>query len=449
MGNLHQLDKKQLHRFLERWVDQFGPLFRYRMGPKQVVAVADAALSERVLRDRPETYRRASNIEPVFRELGLAGVFSAEGSVWRPQRRLAMHALSLRQLRVFYPRMRTIAMRLEARWRSKAAAGVELDFIDELKRFTVDVTTMLVFGYDVNTIEQEDDVIQRKLELVFPTLNRRLFALLPTWRWLRLPADRRVDRALRELRDWLSARIAEARAQLLADPRRAEQPQTFLESMIGLRDDTGEPVSDEVIMGNALTMLLAGEDTTAYTLAWAVHHLCDAPAAVAALRAESHALLGPDTVPAELELADRLTYAGAVANEALRLRPVAPFQLYEANHDAVIGDVAVPQGTWVALLSRPPVLDEKNFSDPSEFRPERWLDGQSSGAHEAGAHMPFGSGPRICPGRSLALIEMRVVLALLYKGFDVQRTGGAAEVGEQFAFTMSPTALRLRLRSRH
>ena len=95
-----------------------------------------------------------------------------------------------------------------------------------------------------------------------------------------MPADRKLDRALAELRAWLGVRIDEARARLEADPSRAEHPENFLESMIAARDADGRPFPNEVIFGNAMTMLLAGEDTTAYTLVWAIHHLCDTPYAV-------------------------------------------------------------------------------------------------------------------------------------------------------------------------
>jgi cytochrome P450 len=317
-----------------------------------------------------------------------------------------------------------------------------------MKRFTVDVTTAIVFGYDVNTIERGNDLLQKNLELVFPTFNRRLFALLPTWRWLRMPADRRVDRALAELRKWLGARIAEARARLDADPTREEHPENFIESMLTARDADGQPFSDDVIFGNAMTMLLAGEDTTAFTLAWAIHHLCDAPDAVAQIRDEATALFDRDRVPPDVDAALNLAYAGAVANEAMRLRPVAPILFLENTRDLIIADVALPAGTWLGLLTRPPALAEKHFGEPLSFDPQRWLNDGNGKTHEAGAHMPFGSGPRICPGRSLALLEMKLVLSTIYNAFEIQRVGAAASVKEAFAFTMTPLGLKVKLHCR-
>ena len=449
VGNAPQMDVKRFHLVQEEWAATYGPLYVYRLGRNRILGIADPRLNETILRARPETYRRASNVEPVFREMGVDGVFSAEGPAWRSQRRLAMGALSHRNLRGFYPALQTVTRRLRTRWEKKADAGATLDLADELKRFTVDVTTTLTFGYDVNTLEQGDDVIQRKLELVFPAFARRLFAILPTWRWIRTPYDRRLDRALTELRRWLGVRLDEARGRLASDPTRAERPENFLESMIAARDADGRPFPDDIIFGNAMTMLLAGEDTTAYTLAWAVHHLCDAPDAATRLRTEADALRATDAAPNDIETADCLAYAGAVAYEAMRLRPVAPTLLLEANHDVVIADVAVPKGTWIALHTRPPALDAQNFGDPLAFRPERWLDANATGgAHDPSANIPFGSGPRICPGRTLALLEMKVVLAMLFGDFDVERVGDAAEVKELFAFTMAPVGMRVRLHSR-
>jgi cytochrome P450 len=86
----------------------------------------------------------------------------------------------------------------------------------------------------------------------------------------------------------------------------------------------------------------------------------------------------------------------------MRLRPVAPLLILDAKVDTTLGDLSLPKGTGVAVLPRPPALDQTNFVDPFAFRPERWL-GDASGPHNVSTHLPFGSGPRMCPGRSLYL----------------------------------------------
>ena len=133
-------------------------------------------------------------------------------------------------------------------------------------------------------------------------------------------------------------------------------------------------------------------------------------------------------------------------NETMRLRPVAPMLFLQTNVATAIGDLQVPAQTPVAVLTRPPAVDAQNFTQPKAFLPERWT--APSGVHEPSVHIPFGSGPRLCPGRTLALLEMKVVLATLFRNFDVERDGAASGVREQFSFTMSPVGLRVRLRRR-
>jgi cytochrome P450/nitrite reductase/ring-hydroxylating ferredoxin subunit len=444
VGNTFQLSPSRAHEVFERWAAEHGPLFVVRV-PGPVVVVSAPELCAQVLRARPETYRRASQIERVFEELGTSGVFSVEGAAWRAQRRLAVEALAPRHLRGFYPTLRQVTQRLCRRWERAADAGQPVEMVEELKLFTVDVTTALTFGRDFNTIEQTgDDLIQRRLELLFPAFNRRILAPIPFWRFIRLPSDRRLDRAMVELRVWIEGLVAETRTRLASEPERP--PATFLEAMLAARDEAGQPFSDAVIFGNLMTMLLAGEDTTAYTLAWAIHELCDHPEGVAALGVEADAF--PEAVPGSFEEASRLPYAGAVANEAMRLRPVAPILLMEAIADTTLGDLHVPAGTAVAVLTRPGARDAASFARPDAFQPERWLDPPLPGAHDPAVHIPFGTGPRICPGRSLALLEMRVLLSMLYGRFEVSREGQASDVRERFAFTMHPTGLKVRLRRR-
>ncbi|MBV9289572.1 MAG: cytochrome P450 [Hyphomicrobiales bacterium] len=447
LGNLLRIDPARVHLVLEGWAAQYGTIYQFRLGPRRIVAVSDPALIEEAHRARPDAFRRQANMDLILSELGIRGVFNAEGDAWRAQRRLTVGALAQRNLRELYGGIRTVAERLAARWRRLALAGEPLDIVSELKRFTVDVAMRIAFGHDANTLEGSNDFVQRNLEILFPTINRRLFALAPTWRYFSLPADRRVERALGEIRAWLRDLLEQARERLAGEPMRAERPANFLEAMLTTADEEGKPFSDDTVMSNLLTFLAAGEDTTAYTLAWAVHQLCESPRWSSEISHEADAIAGPGAIPADYDQAGRLIRAGAVANETMRLRPVGPIGLLDANVDTVLGEYAIPKGASLAFLFRPATLDARNFADPLAFRPERWLEG-IDGPQNVAAQMPFGAGPRMCPGRSLALIEIKTVLAALYGNFDVERVGDAAEVRELFGFTMSPAGLKVRLRTR-
>jgi cytochrome P450 len=449
LGNAHQISLHRLHQNLEQWAHQYGCPYEVHIGPRKFVVFDDPEVAEAVLRQRPEVFSRYFLIEPIMREMGIAGVFAAEGEEWRTQRRLAMAALSHRNLSAFFGTLHTVAERLLRRWQRAADENRVLDIQQELMLFTVDVTSSLAFGRDCNTLEQHDDGIQRHLRVIFSVLMQRLNSLVPYWRVLRLPSDRALDRSRAALSEWLGQVIRETHERLEREPERRTRPQNLLEAMLVTRDARGEAFDETVIRGNMMTMLLAGEDTTANTIAWSIHELLEAKKVAHKLGAEVDDVLGPRALPSDPALVARLEYAEAVANEAMRLRPVAPFATLTAVQPTVLQDVVIPKGTHVTLLNRAIAMNPDLVAEPTRFCPERWLDPEAALSLQRRAiHVPFGSGPRICPGRSLGLLEIRMVLALLYKNFTVERVGRPSDVKEHLAFTMSPQNLRIRLRRR-
>ena len=228
VGNLHQLDTTKVHLILEDWAARYGSVYQFRMGSTRVVVTTDPAMIEEALRARPEALRRDAKMDVILSEIGIRGVFNAEGEAWRPQRKLSVAALAKRNLRQLYPSIRTVAERMKLRWEKSATRGDVLEVVEELKRFTVDVTMLIAFGYDANTVEQADHVIQQELEVVFPAISRRIFAIFPSWRYLQLPSDRRLARALAKVREWLDGLLSDARARLKAEPGRAQQPSNLI-----------------------------------------------------------------------------------------------------------------------------------------------------------------------------------------------------------------------------
>jgi cytochrome P450 len=449
LGNAPQIDVKRFHLQLAEWAQRYGPVYRYDLGPIPFVVTTEATMINDAFRRRPEDFRRISTFETIFSELGVDGVFSAEGRAWRAQRKLAVGALNPRHLQAFFPTLRQVAENLLRRWERAASEQRVLDLQTEMMRFTIDVTTRLAFSEAVDTLTDRNSALLDQLSPLFPVLAYRINAAFPYWRYFKLPADRAVDRGLAQVREWLSELIEKTRAELAANPERTARPTNFLEAMLVERDENGEPFSDELVFANAITMLLAGEDTTANTVSWAVHLLLDADEPRCKLVEQVDAVLGVDHLPADIETCKHIDYCEAVAHETMRLKPVAPVLFLECNDDVVLGDIGLKKGTAIALLTRLPAMDSGQIDAPDAFRPERWADrGLVSRLQKSGVFTPFGSGPRICPGRSLALLEMRVVLATFYRNFTVERIGRAEEVREVFGFTMNPEGLRVKLRPR-
>jgi cytochrome P450 len=448
VGNLFQLRRDVIHQGVERWCRRYGSLFRFRIGRRELVVVSDHALINDVLRDRPDGWRRTETLQVVSREMGLKpGLFGAEGEAWRAQRRMVMSGLDPGRVRAYFAQLQRVTDRLHRRWIEAAREGRALNLQSELMRYTVDTVAGLAFGRDINTLESDGDVIQQHLDRIFPALFRRVMAPLPYWRWFRLPADRALERSVVEVKRAIAEFIAEARQRLHADASRRAQPPNLLEAMIVAAEEGREGIGDEQVSANVLTMLLAGEDTTANTLAWLLHLLHRHPAAMARARDEAQRVAG-ELQPLTPEDLSRLEYIDACLHETMRLKPVAPFMVLEALRDTRLGDLQVPTGTMLWCALRHDALNAQHFAEPLAFRPERWLgDDAARGKRVA---TPFGAGPRMCPGRYLALTEMKMMLAMLLSRFEIESVSapGGGEAQERMSFTMVPVGLSMRLRAR-
>jgi cytochrome P450 len=455
-GNLLQIESTRLHLQLEAWCEQFGPLFKLRLGPRRAIVVGDHELIAQALRDRPDGFRRTAKLEQVWTELGLlGGVFGANGEVWRRQRRMVMAGFDPAHVKRFYPSLQRVAGRLVQRWLGAADAGSTIDLQADLMRFTVDAVAGLAFGAEVNTLQSDEDVIQKHLNRIFPAVFKRIFAPLPLWRWFTTAADRSLAKSVAEVNTAVDGFIAQARARLLADPGLRSKPGNLLEAMLVAADEPGSGIDDRQVAGNVLTMLLAGEDTTANTLAWMIHLLWQHPSALARATDEVRRVctgLAPGEAPTMEQLA-QLDYVEAVAHEAMRLKPVAPQQAMQAQRDTTLGDVHVPADMVVIVVMRRDAVSERHMPNGKAFEPARWLADGSPGDAASSAKrisMPFGAGPRICPGRYLALLEIKLAMAVLLANFDIDMvdTADGQPPREVLQLAMGPAGLRMRLRRR-
>ena len=451
LGNLPQIKPAQLHLQLERWAREYGRYFHVRLGKRLVLVVADHEAVASTLRDRPDGFRRTERLEAIGLEMGLkAGLFGANGEVWKRQRRMVMAGFDPGRVKAYYPSLAKCSERLAVRWSRAANAGTMIDLQTDLMRFTVDAIAGLAFGTDVNTLESDDDIIQKHLDKIFPKLFTRIISALPYWRFFKLPSDRALERAMVAVNAAIDAFITSARRRLAAEPARRATPQNLLEAMIVAADEPGSGIDDSQVAGNVLTMLLAGEDTTANTLAWCIWLLHGHPRALARATAEARAAVA-DGAAATLEQLSRLDYIEACMHETMRLKPVAPQLPLQAVTDTMVGDVAVPAGSVVVCLLRHDSVADACVPEGQAFRPERWLgeDGLSAASAKR-ISMPFGAGPRMCPGRYLALQEMKMVLLTLLTHFDIDFVGTAdgGPPAERLMFAMAPVGLQMRLKPR-
>jgi cytochrome P450 len=258
-----------------------------------------------------------------------------------------------------------------------------------------------------------------------------------------------MEKSLAVIKEKIGAFVQQTRQRLEQQPEITVQPANFLEALLLAHDETGASFSAEEIQGNIITILLAGEDTTAHTLTWLLYLLAGHPEVQHKMQQEADTVLGAETTPPDISTIEQLNYIEAVAHETLRLKSVAPLMFMEPNRDVELAGITIPKGTFLMLVNRYGALQEENFTDAHEFKPERWLESNPSpSAHNRNASIPFGAGPRFCPGRNLALLEIKMAMAMLCKNFSITRVESDLPVNEIFSFTMMPDKLMVKFEAR-
>lgn len=450
IGNGHQIDSMQFHLSLENWAREFGSAYRIHLGGKQIMVLSDGAVIRELLRDRPDAVRRSSRSAKALIEVGTSGLFTAEGEEWRKQRKLIMRTLTPEVIRNFFPTMTFMTERLLTHWQAALAAGRPVNLLRDLRAYTLDVTVGLAMGQDINTLQQPHNPLQRDIEQLFGRVARRLTSPFPYWRYFKLPVDRAADACSERIASAVTGFIARTREVIDQHPERRRKPTNMLEALLVARDEPDSEFTDAHVIGNAITMVFAGEDTSSSTMAWLLNFIAGDPRVAANIAAETDVVLGSSKVLGDYAALDRFSYIEAVSNEAMRIKPVVPLMPLEVNHDIVVEGIPLPQGTTIFALLRHAGQDAIDFPQPDVFLPERWQAAQDTSGNSDPMRklFPFGAGPRFCPGRFLGMAEIKMVVSMIARNFVLGVDTASPPVRELFTFTMTPSSLPVVLTAR-
>jgi cytochrome P450 len=450
VGNLLQLGGRQLHLTIEDWIRQHGLAFKLRIYDTPVLVVADHNLVTRILRDRPAAFRRSAGTVNIMKELKIAGVFTAEGDDWRNQRKLIMRGLNAEVVRNYFPTMVRMTQRMLTRWTTALQNGREVDLHRDLKAMALDVVVGIAMGYDLGALNNDGNQLQSDIDNIFLALGRRSAALFPLWRHIRLPVERTADKSAADIEKKVAEFIQATRKRMEQQPQLRQKPGNMLEAMIAASEDSGSHFTDQELIGNAITTVVGGEDSSANSIAWMISQLAQNPEAAAKLAAEADAVLGKELVANDWDMMSRFSYLDATHNESQRLRSVSPLTAVIANGDCVVGDIFVPKDTAVLLSLNAAGLDETHFPNRDAFLPERWIFEEKPDEADDPARklFPFGGGPRLCPGRFLALTEIKIVMSMLMRNFELELDHDAPPVKQIMNFFMVPSGIPVRLKLR-
>lgn len=413
--------------FFERAVAEYGPSIQFQAGRSQFYLTHDPDLLRDILLTQARLFEKFPRID---RRDGLfgEGLLTSEEPLHLRQRRLIQPHFH-RDLLCRYAEVMVDAAR---NWVDSLRDGEVRDWTHDLSRLALEIVSRALFSADTTpyarTIAEELDAVLRKLNsLVLP--GGVMSLRLP------LPETRRYRRALEKLDDIVLTLIRERSARRTGEA-------DLLTALLGSADpETGAPMSLQQLRDEVMTLLIAGHETTANALAWALYLLAGHPEINEQMVAEVQSVAGDRPLTA----ADypQLRFTEAVFRESLRLYPAVWILGRRALAPYTFEGLSVPAGavfvTCLYLLHRRPDL----WPQAAEFRPERWLDGAAAPKF---AYLPFGAGARLCVGERFAWMEGTLVLATLAQQARLERVDEAPVV-PQGRLTLRPRdGLWLRVR---
>lgn len=378
-----------------------GDVVRLRVGWMSIYAAYAPEHAQHVLVDRSANYTKQSRGYQRLRSFLGDGLLTAEGELWRTQRRIAQPAFRHDKLAGFASGMVQAAEDMVAGWQ----ADTVVDVAEAMNRLTLRIAGETLLGLDL-TGEAEE--VGQALSDVLGGFIKGV--TLPIVDYLPLPSTIRYRRGLATLDRVVREIIARRRAD-------GSSHDDLLGMFMDARDaQTGLGMSDDQLRDEVLTMLLAGHETTANALAFTLMCLAQHPEVAAKVAAEARAVQGPLGVGS----LGQLGYIDQVLRESMRLYPPVWVESRRATEADVIGGVPIPAGGYVFLSQFAIQRHPRYWSSPLEFRPERWAepalcpDGSPRPRH---AWFPFGLGGRKCIGEHFAMMEAKLVLAVMARSF--------------------------------
>jgi cytochrome P450 len=393
---------------LNEW-DFRVPLGQITVMGRPLFLVNDPPLVRQVLVDEVERFPKHPLTLWLLEPLIGHAIFSVNGEEWARQRRLVDQAFQVAQLRRVVPQMQGAVEALLQRLEHGGESPVDMEA--EMTLVTADVIVRTILSRPLEAAEAAD------ILRAFQRYQRRAGQAL-VLRLLQLPApllQRYLARHARTIRSWIAAVIEE---RLAAAPE-VDQPRDLLQALLEAEDpETDSRFSAEELVDQVCFLFLAGHETSASALGMACYLLARFPEAQQRLRAEVQAVLAGQERPLGFDDLRLLPYGTALFNETLRLYPPVSFFIREATADGALAESRCPMGALLTLSPWVIQRHEQHWSDPNAFRPERFLAGSATAEERAWARdawLPFGLGPRKCPGAAFALQEALLVLAELVR----------------------------------
>ncbi len=422
VGHVVQFRRDPL-ALLTRLAREYGDVVRFQAATQAVYLLNHPDYVKDVLVTNHARFKKGRALQRAKRLLG-EGLLTSEGEFWRRQRRLAQPAFHRQRVSSYAATMVGYAEQTSGRWRD----GETLDVAAEMMRLTLAVVGKTLFDADV---ESDADEVGAALTDVMSLFGYLMLPYSELLEKLPLPPRRRFERARARL-DAVIYRIIDERRAGGVD--RGDLLSMLVHAVDEEGDRTG--MTDEQLRDEAMTIFLAGHETTANALAWTWHLLAQHPEIESKLHAELDEVLAGGRRPAAEDFA-RLRYTEMVVAESMRLYPPAWAVGRLALEDHEVGGYLIPRGSLVLVSPYVMHRDPRFYEDPLRFDPERFTP-EARSARAQFAYFPFGGGPRRCIGEGFAWTEAVLILAALARRWRLRLAPGA-QVRTEPRITLRPS----------
>lgn len=396
VGNFNDFRAHRLDLFL-RIGRECGDIGMFRIGPRSVVMFNAVELVQEVLVEHAADFEKTPNMRIYGRPLLGNGLLTSENEFHKRQRKLVAPPFQHRRIASYADIIVRYSEQLQGEW----ADGATLDIAREMMRLTLWIVGQALFDADVLGEAEE---LGEALTVAMHRFNADIAAMVHLPGAWPTPGNVRVRKAVDRLNATIYAMIAERR-------RSGEERVDLLSMLLQARDeDDGSFMTDQQVRDEAMTLFLAGHETTANALAWTWYLLAQHPDIYARMEAEVERVLNGRT-PTFADL-PRLPYTLQVLKESMRLYPPAYVIARQAVRPVTIGNYALGAGTLCVISSYALHRRSDYFPDPERFEPERFTP-EAEQRLPRHAYLPFGGGPRICIGNHFAMMEGHLALATL------------------------------------
>ncbi|HEY3566795.1 MAG TPA: cytochrome P450 [Thermoanaerobaculia bacterium] len=398
-------------RFCTRMMLEHNDLVCLDLGFGTIYLVTLPDHIHHVLVENQENYWKGDVFERT-RFLFGNGLVVNEGESWRRQRRLMQPAFAHRRVASLVPVMVDVVEKRLAEWEAYSEAGQPFDISQEMMSMTLGIIVKTMFSLSIDA--RQTEIMAQCFSTALEQITIRMATYFLPERFP-LPHQKATREAVAMLEEMVYRIIAERR-------KSGQDVNDLLGMLLAARDEeTGEGMTDREIRDEVMVTMFGGYEATADALTWTWHLLDEHPAVDETFREELARVLGGRTPT--FEEITQLTYTSQVAQESMRLYPPFWF-INRTSRDAdEIGGYPIPAGAQILISVYSTHRHPEIWEVPEAFRPERF-EPAAVAARPRHSYLPFGTGPRMCIGRNLAMMEMQLILALVAQRYRPRRAPG-------------------------